>query len=82
MPIADLMYTGVQLMMLGMGIVFGFLILLVFVLKAMSRLAQLIESPENESGLQAPITQPAAVEQVPMAAIAAAIARYRASRAR
>ena len=82
MPIADLIYAGGQLMLLGMGIVFGFLILLVFVLKLMSRLAQLIESRDSETVGLASVTQPAPVEPVPMAVIAAAIARYRASRAR
>ena len=82
MPIADLIYAGGQLMLLGMGIVFGFLVMLVFVLKVMSRLAQLIESPDGETAGPTTVMQPATVEQVPMPVIAAAIARYRARRAR
>lgn len=82
MPVADLMYAGGQLMLLGMGIVFSFLVLLVFVLKLMSRLAQLVASQDDENVASANPSVGAVVDPVPMHVIAAAIARYRAGRTR
>lgn len=79
MPIADLMMTGLQLMLLGMGIVFGFLILLVFTLKLMSWLAGRFPTTEAPASVPAP-AQPAAADTPLIAVISAAIARYRADR--
>ncbi len=81
MPMADLMLAGVEVMLLGMGIVFGFLILLVFVLKGMSQLAMLIGGEEDESKLpvRQAVVPSTASGDVPVPVIAAAIARYRAS---
>jgi len=80
MPIADLMLAGVELMLLGMGIVFGFLILLVFVLKGMSRLSVLIDGEHDVQlpavAVSSPVTD---TDQVPVPIIAAAVARYRAT---
>lgn len=82
MPTADLIIAGVQLMLLGMGIVFGFLILLVFVLKGMSRLAHLVEPPESVATSSNPSAVSPSRDQAPIPVIAAAIARYRAGRTR
>ncbi|MET0080314.1 MAG: OadG family transporter subunit, partial [Candidatus Thiodiazotropha lotti] len=42
MPIEDLLLSGVNLMLLGMGIVFTFLLVLVFTMKGMSKLAMAV----------------------------------------
>lgn len=78
MPITDLLMTGVQLMLLGMGSVFGFLVLLVFVLKGMSWGAGRFHTPEPPASA-APGMQPTPVDTTVIAAISAAVARYRAS---
>lgn len=77
----NLLLQGVELMLLGMGIVFGFLTVLVFTLRGMSRLADRLYTP--------PTLEPAAPEPISVAdnrqlvaVITAAIARYRASRTR
>jgi oxaloacetate decarboxylase gamma subunit len=76
----ELILQGVELMLLGMTIVFGFLILLVFTLRGMSLLADRLETGEVAA-------QPAAAGLVTVpddrqlvAAIATAVARYRANR--
>lgn len=76
----DLVIQGVELMLLGMGIVFGFLTLLVFTLRAMSAVAGRVGGPEP---VEAPAQQPIAVSDHRrlIAAISAAVSRYRASRA-
>lgn len=76
MPITDLLTTGVELMLLGMGIVFGFLILLVFTLKLMSWLAGRFLSPQMPAPAPAAV-QPAAADANLIAVISAAVARYR-----
>lgn len=79
MPIGDLMMTGLQLMLLGMGIVFVFLIVLVVLLKAMSWLAGRLPTPETPAPASSP-AQPAAADTTVIAVISAAVARYRAAR--
>jgi oxaloacetate decarboxylase gamma subunit len=79
MPITDLMMTGVELMLLGMGIVFGFLILLVFTLKVMSWLAGRYLPQETPSPVSA-AAQPGAADATLIAVISAAVARYRSDR--
>ena len=76
MPITDLMMTGVELMLLGMGIVFSFLILLVFVLKVMSSLAGRFLTAEPLAPVSA-AAQPAPADTTLIAVISAAVARYR-----
>lgn len=75
MPIADLMIAGVELMLLGMGIVFFFLIMLVFTLKGMSYLACKYATPEQSAIEKSPVTSDRDREIV--AVITAAIKRYR-----
>lgn len=76
---SDLLLQGFELMLLGMGIVFGFLTILVFTLRAMSMLAARLDtSVPQQSGMPQPID--VSDNQPPIAVIAAAIAHYRASR--
>jgi oxaloacetate decarboxylase gamma subunit len=78
---SNLVLQGVELMLLGMGIVFGFLTLLVFTLRGMSMLAERLDGTA--------MVQPAAAAPVDVsdnrqlvAVISAAVARYRAPRAK
>jgi oxaloacetate decarboxylase gamma subunit len=75
----DLVLQGVELMLLGMGIVFGFLTALVFTLRGMSLLADWLDSGE--------VAQPAVPVPIDVsdnrqlvAVISAAVARYRVRR--
>ena len=75
----NLMLQGVELMLLGMGIVFGFLSILVFTLRGMSLLAGRLGGTELvEPAAPAPID--VSDNRQLVAVIAAAVARYRASR--
>lgn len=74
----QLLLQGFELLLLGMGIVFGFLILLVFMLRGMSGLAARLEPAADPE--QAQPALPVTGEQGhKIAAISIAIARYRAS---
>jgi oxaloacetate decarboxylase gamma subunit len=72
-----LLLESLRLMLIGMGIVFSFLLVLVGILRLMSwmvlRLAPMSAEPE-------PMTHAPSAEGPPVAVIAAAIARYRADR--
>lgn len=78
MSVANLLLEGVELMLLGMGSVFIFLAVLVFVLKGMSRLAQLL-APEEviAAGVVSGTDQAADQEDELLAVISAAVATYR-----
>ena len=82
MPTIDLIISGINLMLIGMGVVFSFLILLVFSMLWMSRLVMLTDR-EQATQASRPITpvvqasDGAKVELV--AVITAAISRYRAT---
>ncbi|MBW9266611.1 MAG: OadG family protein [Candidatus Thiodiazotropha endolucinida] len=82
MPITDLLMSGINLMVTGMGIVFTFLLILVFAMKGMSKFAMFVTerhgTPERVS------SQPVIKGQEGMrgdlvAVIAAAINSYRAT---
>ncbi len=84
MPIADMMMSGVKLMFVGMGIVFIFLLVLVFAMKGMSKLAMLFS--ERQAGTEALTYPSAGVVQAEgnirgdlIAVISAAVSRYRAT---
>ena len=84
MPIADLLMSGLSLMVVGMGIVYLFLLVLVFAMKGMSRLAMyLAERQGVGEGLSfQSVTAGQATAGVRgdlIAVIAAAVAHYRAN---
>ncbi len=70
---SDLLASGVQLMLVGMGTVFAFLTLLVFTTLAMSRLVQRFAPPPAPA---AP-TAPSGVPTAHVAAISAALSLHR-----
>ena len=75
----SLLVQGVELMLLGMGIVFGFLTILVFTLRGMSLLAdRLDDTPEIPVAAPEPIN--VSDNRQLVAVISAAVSRYRASR--
>ena len=82
MEMQDLLLAGAELMLLGMGIVFGFLIILVFTLKGMSALAAKFETPHAApaGGTQPASAMPAGGtgDDTLVAVITAAVHRYRA----
>ncbi|WP_177419998.1 OadG family protein [endosymbiont of Lamellibrachia barhami] len=83
MPISDLMLAGSKLMALGMGIVFSFLVVLVFIMLAMSRFAMALQKPELEEqpdgGLPVSQQDHQAARGDLVAVITAAVTRYRAT---
>jgi oxaloacetate decarboxylase gamma subunit len=83
MNIEDLLLAGAELMLLGMGIVFGFLIILVFTLKGMSWLADQLDSSPQAAGQAAgpAATLPVFADDTALiAVISAAVSRYRNAR--
>ncbi len=74
MPFSELMMAGIQLMLVGMGIVFIFLIILVVTMNGMSRLATLLEG-EPLAADAAKIS--ANADEALISVISAAIKRYR-----
>ena len=77
---AQLFTEGLMLMLLGMGIVFSFLAMLVLAMHGMSRLSARLE-PVAEAGSPPAVAPaaagPAADDEVLVAVISAAIRRYR-----
>ncbi|EGW53407.1 OadG family protein [endosymbiont of Riftia pachyptila] len=82
MLISDLMLSGVKLMFLGMGVVFSFLVILVFTMLAMSRLAEVLSRSQalndtDELSPARPVVTQSGVRSDLVAVISAAITRYR-----
>jgi oxaloacetate decarboxylase gamma subunit len=75
---ANLLLQGVELMLLGMGIVFGFLTILVFTLRGMSLFADRLSG--NEAVEVAPEPIEVSDQRRLVAVMTAAVARYRSSR--
>ncbi|MES9859322.1 MAG: OadG family protein [Candidatus Thiodiazotropha sp. LLP2] len=82
MPIEDLLLSGINLMALGMGIVFTFLLVLVFAMKGMSKLALIVN--ERQGAVDTLSTQIMAAGQGEagirgdlIAVISAAVNQYR-----
>ena len=76
----NLLLQGVELMLLGMGIVFGFLSILVFTLRGMSALADRLDDGKVLE-VTAPHPLDVRDDRHLIAVISAAVARYRAHRA-
>ena len=85
MSVVESLLMGAEIMLLGMGTVFAFLIVLVFTLKGMSAIAQRLGEAQPAESTQAasaaPNTQDIDSDHDPrlVAVISAAIARYRTS---
>ena len=77
MPISDLLINGVELMLLGMGIVFVFLFVLVFALYGMSRISFYFDNAEPGQPETSPQTPKTPENTALIAVISAAITRYR-----
>ena len=82
MPISELLMEGVTLMLLGMGIVFSFLTLLVFAMHLMSLFAKHLSEDDSlpvplAAAANAPVV--AGGEDELIAVITAAVKRFRAS---
>ena len=78
MPVSGLIMDGLGLMLLGMGIVFSFLVILVFAMNLMSRLAGILEVPEENApsaAVRSPVGKIEETDVVPV--IAAAVATWR-----
>lgn len=77
MPITDLILQGFQLMLLGMGVVFIFLIILVFALSIMSKIAFYFDKDDefSSSEIAKPAIKPDNTALI--AVISAAVSRYR-----
>jgi oxaloacetate decarboxylase (Na+ extruding) subunit gamma len=84
MPIIDMLMSGVKLMFVGMGIVFIFLLVLVFAMKGMSWLAMILsERQDSTEALTYPsagaVQGQAGARGDLIAVISAAVSRYRAT---
>ena len=81
MPVSDLLVAGLELMGMGMGIVFSFLVLLVFAMKGMSRFAAKFQTDEppntTHNALQTNLPAHVESDEQLVAVISAAISRFR-----
>ncbi len=74
MPFSELMAAGIQLMLMGMGIVFAFLLLLVATMNGMTRLAIALE---GEPAADTVVKSSGEADEALISVISAAIRRYR-----
>ncbi len=77
MPISDLLVNGLELMLLGMGIVFIFLFILVFAMLGMSRISLYFDNTDLTQTETSPQTLKKPDNTALIAVISAAITRYR-----
>lgn len=77
---AELLLEGVELMLFGMGIVFAFLILLVFAIRLMSALVTRFAPEPAPLAATTPALPSAPVDPDTLTAIQAAIRQHRAKR--
>jgi oxaloacetate decarboxylase gamma subunit len=83
MPVSELLLEGLRLMLIGMGIVFSFLLMLVAVLRVMSAFANRFGAqPQAPRAFGASDDEGQPGQGELLAVIAAAITRYRNDRRR
>jgi len=75
MPFSELMTAGIQLMLVGMGIVFAFLMILVATMNGVSRLAISLEGEQPTTDTVA--KKAGKTDEELISVISAAIRRYR-----
>jgi oxaloacetate decarboxylase gamma subunit len=81
MALSEMLTSGVELMVLGMGMVYLFLAMLILVMQGMSRLSARLAPESIDSDAPQPVpVRSAANDPRLIAAISAAVGRYRAAR--
>lgn len=82
MAINEMLLSGLELMVLGMGMVFLFLVLLILIMQGMSAFAARFAeaTPVAKPQAPSPVGDGGVSDPRLIAAISAAVARYRASR--
>ena len=83
MGLSEMLLSGLELMVLGMGMVFVFLAMLIVVMQGMSALAARLHTEPPRQPVQPapiPVTGGGVTDPRLIAAISAAVRRYRASR--
>lgn len=82
MMLFDMLMSGLELMVLGMGMVFVFLAMLIVIMQGMSLLAARLnpEAPATPQPAPRPVSGGGASDPRLIAAISAAVSRYRSAR--
>lgn len=73
----ELISSGIELMMTGMGIVFLFLTMLVIAINMMSSLVQRFFPEPPPTTVSVPVSAPSGIDKSTVAAISAAVHHYR-----